>query len=690
MNRKFRFSAVVIFAILFAACGIAASGIFGGEPLHSSISRIFGLDPKPANEFSHGRQSKTSHPPVKTLHASLSGSPVDEQLHESLAADSYEACTDEVYLRRVYLRLAGRIPTLSEAKRFLESDAEEKRSELVDELLESKAYVSNFFNFWADLLRIQSRNRTGPAKPYLDFVKSAITNNVPYDDFVFQLLTASGPFFEKGNGAVGYLLRDFGMPEDSVSNSVRVFLGTRLGCAQCHDHPSGDWTRKQYYQMVAFNGGLSYYLGETQSEHNDQLDLIDYRDPKNSEIRGPLMNIVAPLHYGVKGSGTGMARLPEDYQYSDGTPLEIVKAKTIFANDSYHLSNLESRRKPIAEVDVETTINQKKLHLIKGASQISSRMTLAHWMTARTNPRFAKVMTNRIWKQAMGRAFFEPVDDLNTNTKVSNQKLLTRVERSFKRSNYDFKGLLRTIFKSKLFQAKLNSEVSNNHVGPTLERMRAEQVWDSLLALTVDDVDRKRSDQSARENFLGLTDIYESYEKIKSMHPNEIKKLVLQIHKSWQEDPTKRIRFYFRLDAEPAKFRMHEYNQPEGVEQLMRASELESPAPPGHFLREFGQSNREQIDNGNREMSATQWLEMMNGFVENEILSNPRSRLMRNVAAAETNDKKIDTVFLSVLTRHPSPAEKSEWLSALKADSDEGAKDLIWTLINSTEFLFVQ
>ena len=122
----------------------------------------------------------------------------------------------------------------------------------------------------------------------------------------------------------------------------------------------------------------------------------------------------------------------------------------------------------------------------------------------------------------------------------------------------------------------------------------------------------------------------------------------------------------------------------------MRASELPSPAPPGHFLREFGQSDRETIENANAEPAVNQVLSLMNGTIEKRIISNPRTVLMTNLVAADSPVKKINTVFLSMLSRYPTRDERSTWLAAARADGQEAANDLIWTLANTSEFMFVR
>jgi hypothetical protein len=121
---------------------------------------------------------------------------------------------------------------------------------------------------------------------------------------------------------------------------------------------------------------------------------------------------------------------------------------------------------------------------------------------------------------------------------------------------------------------------------------------------------------------------------------------------------------------------------------LVRASELQSPAPPGHLLRDFGQSDRALIDNANDDPAVTQALTLLNGFVDQEILQ-PRSVIMKAVAAGKTQREQITAIFMSVLGREQTAKERP--LQEIAGNWDQVALgDLVWSLVNSHEFLFIQ
>ena len=180
---------------------------------------------------------------------------------DSLLAEHWDAhklqgnasISDAVFLRRVYLDLAGRIPTAAEARAFLTSKEARKRDALIDELLTRESYVSHFFHYWADVLRFKSQyvNRANVIEAaYSKFIKESLRSNKPYDQFVRELLSAKGYAWD--NGAIGYYHRDPEMPLDNMAITTRIFLGTRIECAQCHDHPFDKWKQTEFYHLAAY------------------------------------------------------------------------------------------------------------------------------------------------------------------------------------------------------------------------------------------------------------------------------------------------------------------------------------------------------------------------------------------------------------------------------------------------------
>jgi len=241
--------------------------------------------------------------------------------------------SDEVFVRRLYLDVIGRIPTLAESERFLGSKDADKRAKLIDALLVSPGFASHHFNWKADQLRLLPLGLAGqPGWLYDVFVKDAIRTRMPYDEFVRRLITASGYLWE--DGAVGFYVRDHGMPLDHMSNLTRVFLGTRIECAQCHDHPLQPVTQKDFYQMAAFTFGVSNLASSAGfSEHNvKQWPEVNAKlDAMNADtaLRQGVSRTIACLKRLTADTGKKLV-FPETYKYDAALRKKPVQPQTLF------------------------------------------------------------------------------------------------------------------------------------------------------------------------------------------------------------------------------------------------------------------------------------------------------------------------------------------------------------------------
>ena len=410
---------------------------------------------------------------------------------------------DSAFVRRIYLDVVGRIPTTREAEAFLASREEGRRAALIDKLLDSEGYVLNYFHYWADVLRVQSKGqRTGPA--YVHFLKDALRSNKPYDIFVREMIAGEGKSWSEG--AIGYYSRDRGMPLDNMASTLRVFLGTRIECAQCHNHPFDKWTQKQFYEMAAFTsgveirgfgsgvtGGISDLLREQgmairttfkQPEWPPILTTEAERIAYSAEVAkvgrarreaeeylleaersyNQALSRGNPYYLKVTFDETHKVTLPPDYQYDDAEPKSVVKPAAIMGHACTPLPG-------------ETRVQ-----------------AYARWLANPDNDRFNKVVVNRLWKKAFGLALIEPLDDLTDTTVAVNPELLSHLEKLMVSLNYDMKAFLRVLFNTSTYQRQASHEevmpgVACHFTGPVLRRMTAEQLWDSFVTLINPDPD---------------------------------------------------------------------------------------------------------------------------------------------------------------------------------------------------------
>ena len=631
---------------------------------------------------------------------------------------------DETFVRRAYLAVVGRIPTLEETEAFLDSHRSDRRSRLIDELLNSPGYASHSFNYWADILRAKSRlAQQTSGEPYIHWLKEAVDANLPYDEFVTELLTASGPGHKEGNGATGYYLRDRGMPEDNMANTARVFLGTRLECAQCHNHPFDKWTQKQFFEMAAFTGGLRYSDASANSRRRYEGLLGDLTAEHGQQARRALRRMMQPVTVGISGTGSGLTQLPKDYQYDDGSPGDFIQAHALFGEDP----------------GVEATAPRQRSR--RGASrrrsprrnsgprmpEVGSREAYADWLASPENPRFTTVIANRMWKRVMGRGLIEPVDNMIDDTEASNPALMSHLEALMVEVGYDLAQFQRILLNTKTAQRQASArEPAADEVyrfpGPVLRRMSAEQIWDSVLTLVLPDLDERLDEPGDRAE-----SIYTNYDNLSNLSkdglservgvavlrytdPEEFRSAMRrQRAESSRPDTrergegqrkarelrrqlTKARRSGNKKDEERVLAEMREVaadyrsRRSAGARRLARASDLPSPAPAGHLLRRFGQSDREQIEAAHSDANVPQVLTLLNGFVEQEIM-RPESLLMRTIGVAPRSRDKVRVAYLSILNREPTPAEIRMWTSE---QAKTMSRDMIWTLLNTNEFRFVQ
>ena len=646
-------------AVTFLSLTVAVIAIIAWLMGNASANPAFAAATKKANTKSKTKPQPAPHVPDRQIPFSK----VDAHSRESVIASAEKidalietgyakhnitpnsVTTDEQFLRRVYLDVVGTIPTLKQVKAFNSNTDALKRSRLIDFLLGQEGYASNFYNYWSDILRLKdgqiSNNVVG--KPYCEWVKESLETDKPYDKFVYEMLTAEGKIQDQP--AAGYILRDSGMPLDAVNNTVRIFLGTQIGCAQCHNHPFDHWTQKEFYEMAAFMAGTAtrrgggdkiFGGGNVVEKLKQELKKTDPKFDGGGKYNRILIGNLFEVH-----DRPQKLLLPHDYRYDDGKPKEPVTPKTIFG--------------PSVEI----------------AKGESPRVAFARWLTSPENPRFAKTIANRLWKKSFGVGLIEPIDDIKDDSQPENPELLDFLTSEMVRLKFDLKEYLRIIYNTKTWQREAtHTEITSgdeyHFPGPVLRRMTAEQVWDSFITLAAFKPGEYQTEPASVESRLVSVDLAKAtaqqiYERDQKLRSEELKK------------------------TREARDKGHTYK---GV-LLVRASELPSPRPAGHFLRQFGQSDRDAIEVSSVDGTVPQVLQMFNGPITHMLLEQA-SFMYKNVAAEKSADARIDVVFQSILTRKPTTAERRTAQAEVKAHGEAGYGNVIWALVNTREFLFIQ
>ncbi len=618
--------------------------------------------------------------------------------HQAKGGQTNAPANDETFVRRVYLDVAGRIPSLKESTRFLESTDANKRAGLINELLAGEGYVSHTFNWKADKLRVAPQQINGQPKwLYDEWVKDSIRSGMPYDEFVRQLLTATGYLWQ--TGAVGFYLRDLGMPLDHMSNLTRIFLGTRIECAQCHDHPLEPITQKDFYQMAAYTYGVTN-LGSSSGYSNAnvrQWPAIQARMKEAGPDEALRQGVSRTISYlkRLTTDSTKQLVYPKDYAHDPTARGKKVEARTLFGDEAP--AALEDRRQAFAA-----------------------------WMTSPRNPRFSTNIANLLWKRVMGAGLVEPVDSLSAIAQPEHGELLDFLTRMMIRLKFNERGFLAVLLNTRMYQSEADRETPETGAafalrGPLLRRLSAEQVWDSYLTLLAEDIDERKNlrryehSDLDKGRLLKLTDMTaeQVMERAKVemdyriQHRAHLQRLVAQSTERKaaraKGDAALERKLQAEHGAENARFeemaesvQMGGYHYAKETDprwsklppNLIRASETPLPLPMGHFLRQFGQSDRREIDAFKTDPNTTHSLALMNGELTAKVLDS-RSFLSAQLGPIKDAGQRTRLIYRAILVRSAEAEELSQ-LGAFTQDSASPEEDLIWSLLNSPEFLFIQ
>jgi hypothetical protein len=354
-------------------------------------------------------------------------------------------CDDATFLRRIYLDLVGTVPTYQETTKFLADPDPKKREKLIDRLLDDPRYATEQAHVWD--LAFFGRNPAGydatrKRESFKKWLAEQFAKNELYDRWVHELLLA-----EK-EGPELFYVQFRNQPEEATVAVTRLFLGTQLQCARCHDHPYESWTQRDFYGMAGF------FV---------RLVVVDPAGGKKSFRIAEKSTGDVLFSGSVKEQKPGMKGEPVRPRFLGGAELEEPAAPKGFKEPDFKGATLP-------------------------APLFSRKQKLAAWMTAADNPYFARAAVNRVWAQFLGRGLVHPVDDLSKRNEPSHPELFGALARQFAESKFDLKGLIRELVNSETYQLACTGP-STEALPTWFERARvrplsAEELLSALVAAT--------------------------------------------------------------------------------------------------------------------------------------------------------------------------------------------------------------
>jgi hypothetical protein len=327
-----------------------------------------------------------------------------------LRIEPSEPSDDATFIRRLYLDAMGILPSPDETRAFLKDGTANKRAKLIDAVLERPEFV----DFWTMQMNDLLMNRkesdhdvrgTKGVRSFYEWIRLQVAKNRPWDEMTRDLLTVTGSTHEQP--AVGYYIVNVGEHRDShkstvVANAAQTFLGVRIGCAQCHNHPLEKYTQDDYYHFAGYFSRVH----------------LDRKDPKT----GPTSLTVSLQDKKQNKNAVGVSQ-PRTNQFLPPRPLDRA------------LTKVEPGQDP--------------------------RAVLADWIVNPKNEYFAGAMVNRIWAHYMNVGLVEPIDDLRESNPPTNPELWKALVQEFVAKKYDRKHLMRVILNSRAYQLSSTTKPTN-------------------------------------------------------------------------------------------------------------------------------------------------------------------------------------------------------------------------------------
>jgi hypothetical protein len=366
---------------------------------------------------------------------------IDEHVFKKLAdlkIEPSDDCTDAQFIRRVFLDTIGVLPTPADVKAFLADKSPNRRAKLIDQVLERPEFV----DFWTMLLADQVQNRkerdhdvrgTKGVRALHGWLREQVAKNRPWDELARDLLTVTGD--TDHNPAVGYYVVTVGEQREAhrspvVASVAQTFLGTRIGCAECHNHPLEKYTQDDFYHFAGFFSRIT----------------LERKDPK----AGPTKLVVSHADKNQNKNPVGVTQ-PRTNQFLKAQPLDRT------------------------ETPVDPTADP--------------RAVLAKWITDPRNESFAGAMVNRLWAHFFKTGLVEPIDDLRASNPPTNPALWDALVKEFVAHKYDRKHVMRLILNSRAYQLSSKTKPTNEKDGRFYShyyarRLPAEVMLDAICQVT--------------------------------------------------------------------------------------------------------------------------------------------------------------------------------------------------------------
>jgi hypothetical protein len=382
-------------------------------------------------------------------------------------------CGDETFLRRVFVDAIGTLPTPAEVRAFLADPAPDRRAKVVDALLARPEFV----DYWALLLGDLLQNRkerdhdvrgAKGVRQFHEWLRGQVAANRPWDELARDVLLATGDSFEKPQ--IGYYVVNVGEQRQAEMSDVTVgvaqsFLGTRILCAKCHNHPDERYTQDDYYHFAAYFSKLT----------------LDRQKPEKG---GTVLAVMSPEE---REARKRIEQLEKEASKLEGDAKTKKEKQVVEERKRME----DARKKPVRISQPRTKAPMDPRPLDRSETPIAEdpRAALVAWMTSPENEYFSGNIVNRIWRHYMGAGLVEPVDDLRPSNPPSNRPLWDHLRGEMVKGGFDLRRFMRLIMTSRAYQLSSDTVAGNEndrryHSHYIARRLTAEALLDAVSSAT--------------------------------------------------------------------------------------------------------------------------------------------------------------------------------------------------------------
>ena len=625
-----------------------------------------------------------------------------------------DVCTDAEFLRRASLDIAGTLPTAAETEAFLNDSTQDKRAKKIDELLDRPGYAAWWATKFADFTGNNARylnnvgvgnaqSPTGAPTEWYRWLEKRFAENMPYDQLAESIVLARSrqeneSYLDYCKRMSGYYVKDaeatykdqphltyfwartnFRNPDDRALGFAYSFLGLRIQCAQCHKHPFDQWTKDDFDRFKGFFDRVQFNRAPGTADEEKEL--------------------IAALDIDTKGrQGNQLQNLIKQ----EATKGKVIPFQEVFVRAPGQ--NGRGDRKANDKNRKQQDIGGRTAKVLGGEEfkieeMDDPRTAVMDWMKSDDNPYFAKSIVNRVWASYFHRGIVEPTDDLSLANPPANEALFDYLATAFREHGYDLKWLQREICNSRTYQLSWKTNDTNrlddrNFSHAVQRRIPAEVAYDSIRIATASNEEAAKLHE--RMDGRAIADPYVSTQGrgnsnyALTVFGRSIRESNCDCDRSADASLLQTV--FLQNDQETLNMINRRGSW---VDQVVKSTQGEKEDANRSADRKQVTRSVEQLEAGLKKAEASGNEKRIEQIRRELEAAKERAGQLREVSdkpaslAPQDAEGIIRQAYLRTLTRLPTDEEarRAEAYFAEAGDLAIGARDLLWALLNTKEFV---